>query len=158
MGIGAHSIRGVPQGFLPSVRFLVEEHGAEINVPDWWGYTPLHYAATRGDNDLVRYLVERGADVTALSRLGQSPADMARGGQRGFFMQTRHASTQALLEELGSPLVCLNLHFAGTGDVCETAGTTPFEDLYGFPRTPLHARSLDELYGFGRQADSELRE
>lgn len=154
MGIGAHSIQGVPEGFLPAVKYLVEEFAADVNVPDWWGYTPLHYAATRGDNELVRYLVEQGADVMALSRLGQSPADMARGGQRGFFMQTRHPETQALLEELGSPLVCLNLHFTGTGDICETAGTTPFEDLYGFPRTPLYQRDLAELYGYGRADDS----
>jgi ankyrin repeat protein len=42
------------------------------------GYTALHHAAP-GDNDLVLYLVGKGADVKAKSRKGQTTADMANG-------------------------------------------------------------------------------
>jgi len=158
LGIGASSIEGIPDGFLPAVKYLVEEFGTDVNVPDSWGYTPLHYAATRGDNDLIRYLVDQGADVTAMSRLGMSPADMARGGQRGFFMQAPRPESEALLVQLGSPLLCRDLHFDGTGDVCPTAGTSAFEDLYGFPRTPLHERHASEKWGWdGWQEDSEVQ-
>ena len=122
LGLGAHSVRNVPDGFLPAVRYLVEEHRADVNERDWWGYTPLHYAASRGANELIRYLVERGADVTALTRLGQSAADMTRGGRGGYFQRVALPETLELLESLGSPLVCLNVHFMGTGDVCEAAG------------------------------------
>ena len=48
----------VPNGWMPSVRLLVEELGADVNARDHNGYTPLHFAAARGDNELILYLVE----------------------------------------------------------------------------------------------------
>ncbi len=71
--------RYVPDNWLPAVKFLVEECGADINIRDANAYTALHHAASRGDNDVVRYLVEKGADVTVISRKGQTTADMANG-------------------------------------------------------------------------------
>jgi ankyrin repeat protein len=129
-GLGAWTVRAVPDGFMPAVRFLVEEMGADPNGVDAWGYRPIHYATSRGDEEMIRYLVSRGADVKALTRLGQSPADMARGGQGGFFTRRAFPETQALLESLGSPLVCLHVHFMGTGDTCHMAGKTELEDNY----------------------------
>lgn len=142
LGYVRHS---VPDGFMEAVKYLVEEHGADVNEVDWWGYTPLHYAASRGDNEMIEYLVSLGADVGALTRLGQSPADMARGGRAGYFDRVAYPATVALLESLGSPLVCLHTHFNGTGDHCEFAGTTEFEDRYGFTRVPLVERSEADL-------------
>jgi len=121
LGLGAYSIRNVPDAFLDAVKYLVEEHGADVNLRDYWGYTPLHYAASRGDNEMIRYLVSKGADVTAVTRLGQSTADMARGGRGGYFQRVPFPETQALLESLGSKLLCLNVHFNGTGDYCAGA-------------------------------------
>ena len=138
LGIGASIVEGVPDGFLAAVKYLIEKFDADVNVPDAWGYTPLHYAATRGDNELVQYLVDKGADVTAISRLGMSPIDMTLGGQRGFFGQAARPETEALLEKLGSPRLCKDLHFDGTGTVCPTAGTSQVEAMYGYPTTPLH--------------------
>jgi hypothetical protein len=57
------------------VRFLVEECGAEVDVRDANAYTALHHAASRGDNEVIVYLVDRGADVTVLSSKGQTMAD-----------------------------------------------------------------------------------
>ena len=71
--------RYAPDNWLPAVRFLVEECGADVNTRDANGYTALHHAASRGDNELVRYLVENGADVKVVSRKGQTTADMANG-------------------------------------------------------------------------------
>ncbi len=71
--------RHVPNNWLPAVKYLVEECGADVNLRDANGYTALHHAASRGDNELVRYLVEKGADVTVVSRKGQTTADMANG-------------------------------------------------------------------------------
>ena len=62
--------RYVPDNWLPALKFLVEECGADINIRDANAYTALHHAASRGDNDVVRYLVEKGADVTVISRKG----------------------------------------------------------------------------------------
>ena len=78
-GFAANSHRHVPDGWLTAVKYLVEEHGADVNARDHNGYNPVHHAAARGDTELIRYLVEKGADVTAVSRRGQTTADMANG-------------------------------------------------------------------------------
>ena len=91
--------RHVPDNWLAAVRFLVEECGAEVNVRDANAYTALHHAASRGDNGLVLYLVEHGADVTVVSRRGQTTADMANGPIQRL---QPFPATVALLEDLGS--------------------------------------------------------
>ena len=127
LGLGAFQQNNVPNNFLPSVKFLVEEMGADVNLPDAWGYTPLHYAAVRGDNALIEYLVAKGADPKAISRLGQSVVDMTRGGRNGFFSRTPHPQTMELLLRLGSEFKCLNTHFRNNGDWCPGAGVPPFK-------------------------------
>lgn len=121
-GLGSFSIRNVPGNFIPAVKYLIEEHGADVNQLDSWGFTPMHYAASRGDNDLIRYLVSQGGDVKVITRLGQSTADMARGGRSGFFTRVAYPETVDLLQEMGSSLECLHTHFLDTGDFCELAG------------------------------------
>jgi uncharacterized protein len=98
-GFAGNAHRHAPDGWLPSVKYLVEELGADINARDNDGYTALHHAAARGDNALILYLVSKGADVTAVARSGQTVADMANGPvQRVSPFQ----GTVALLEKLGS--------------------------------------------------------
>ena len=123
LGLGAFSVRNRPSQFMSAVRYLVEELGADVNQRDSWLYTPLHYAASRGDNELIEYLVSQGADVTAITRLGQSTADMARGGRAGFFTRVPFPETVELLTALGATLECLHTHFLDTGDFCPGAGT-----------------------------------
>ncbi len=79
LGFAGNSHRHVPHGWLPAVQFLVEELGADVNARDHHGFTPLHHAASRGDNALIRYLVSKGADVKVVSRSGQTTADLANG-------------------------------------------------------------------------------
>ncbi len=122
LGLGAFSVRNAPDQFLAAVKYLVEEHGADVNLADSWGYRPLHYAASRGDNELIEYLVSQGADVTAITRLGQSTADMARGGRAGFFTRVAYPETVDLLIGLGASFECLHTHFLDTGDFCPGAG------------------------------------
>jgi ankyrin repeat protein len=122
LGLGAFSMRNAPDQFLPAVRYLIEELGADVNMRDSWLYTPMHYAAARGDNEMIEYLVSQGGDVTAITRLGQSTADMARGGRSGFFTRVAFPETEELLQSLGSTLECLHTHFLDTGDFCDGAG------------------------------------
>ena len=61
------------------MRFLVEDCGADVNLRDANGYTPVHHAASRGDNEMILYLVEKGAAVNGVSRKGETTADMANG-------------------------------------------------------------------------------
>lgn len=98
-GFAANAHRHVPGGWVPAVRYLVEELGADVNARDHEGYSPLHHAAARGDNELIRYLVERGADVTVVSRRGQTTADMANGPVQRI---QPFPETVALLERLGA--------------------------------------------------------
>ena len=128
LGIGAYTVSAVPGGFMPATQYLVEQLGADVNAVDWWGYRPLHYAASRGDNEMIRYLVSKGADMTLLTRMGQSVADMARGGQAGFFMRVEYPETVELTQSLGSPMLCMHVNFSGTGTVCPGAGKTDFEE------------------------------
>jgi len=99
VGFAANSHRHVPDAWLPAVKYLVEEHGADVNERDHDGSTPLHNAASRGDNELIHYLVEKGADVQAINRRGQSTADMANGPVQ---RTQPYFDTVALLESLGS--------------------------------------------------------
>lgn len=77
----ANSHRYVPDGWLPATKYLIEELGVEVDQRDFDGYSAVHHAASRGDNELILYLVEQGADVTLVSRRGQTTADMANGPQ-----------------------------------------------------------------------------
>ena len=140
LGLGAFSVRSVPDQFMSVLKYLIDEHGADVDLRDSWGYTPLHYAASRGDDEMIRYLVAQGADVGVITRLGQSTADMARGGRAGFFTRVEYPETVALLQSLGSTLECLHTHFLDTGDFCEGAGVGdpwqpgPDGDRPGIPR------------------------
>ncbi len=98
-GFAANAHRHVPDGWMPALRFLVEEQGADVNSRDHEGYTPLHHAAARGDIEMIEYLVEHGADPTVVSRHGQTTADMANGP----YQRTQpYPKAVALLERLGS--------------------------------------------------------
>ena len=78
-GFAGNAHRHAPEAWLASVKYLVEEMGADVNMRDDGGYTPLHHAAARGDVEVINYLVSKGADVKAVSRRGQTTADMANG-------------------------------------------------------------------------------
>ncbi|MEQ8329832.1 MAG: ankyrin repeat domain-containing protein [Longimicrobiales bacterium] len=71
-----------PTGWLAAVKFLVEEAGADVNARDHDGYSPMHHAAARGDNEVLQYLHDKGADATLISRRGQTTVDMANGPQQ----------------------------------------------------------------------------
>ena len=98
-GFAGNSHRHVPDGWMPTMRFLVEELGADVNARDLNGYTPVHHAAARGDNEMILYLVEKGADVTAVARSGQTTVDMANGPVQRI---QPFVETVALLERLGA--------------------------------------------------------
>ena len=78
-GFAANSHRYAPTGLLNAVKYLVEETGADVNAVDHEGNTPLHNAAARGDVEMIKYLVSKGADVSRVNREGQTVADMANG-------------------------------------------------------------------------------
>jgi ankyrin repeat protein len=78
-GFAANSHVIHPAGWMPAVKYLIEEIGADVNARDHQGNTALHNAASRGDIEMILYLVAHGADVRAVNREGQTTADMANG-------------------------------------------------------------------------------
>lgn len=88
---------------LAAVEILLDA-GADIAARDGFGLTALHGAAYRGWNDMVRYLVSRGADPLATDNEGYTPFDAAEGRIRGVGREanvtTVHEETARLIESL----------------------------------------------------------
>ena len=59
----------------------------------------MHHAAARGDNEMIRYLVSKGADVKSVNRAGQTTVDMANGPVQ---RTQPYPETIKLLEKLGA--------------------------------------------------------
>ena len=98
-GFAANAHRHAPDAWVPTVTFLVEELKADVNARDFKGYTPLHHAAARGDNALIKYLVSKGADPMAVARTGQTTVDMANGAVQRI---PPFLDTIELLEKMGA--------------------------------------------------------
>jgi len=98
-GFAGNSHRFAPTGMMAAVKYLVEEAGADLNAVDHDGNTALHHAAARGDNEMIRYLVSKGADVKRVNRAGQTTVDMANGPVQRI---EPFPETIALLEKLGA--------------------------------------------------------
>lgn len=99
-GIGwmANHTANSAENWLAAVKYCVEL-GADVNAVDSRGYTPLHGAAYIGDNTMVQYLIDKGAKIDAVTKAGDTVADMANGPTR---FGLPHPDTVALLEKLGS--------------------------------------------------------
>jgi ankyrin repeat protein len=90
--------RHVEDGWLAAARFFVEELGVDPDLRDWEGFTPLHNAAARGDNEVVLYLLGKGADPHLVARTGQTTVDAANGPHQRLMP---FIETVGLLESLG---------------------------------------------------------
>jgi ankyrin repeat protein len=88
----------VPDSWRAAVEYCVEL-GLDVNAIDARGYTALHGVAFRGDNDLIKFLVAKGAKTDVKTKTGDTIADMANGP---IPHSIPHADTVALLESLGS--------------------------------------------------------
>ncbi|HUC76503.1 MAG TPA: ankyrin repeat domain-containing protein [Vicinamibacterales bacterium] len=98
-GFAANSHRFAPAGMLAAVRYLIEELHVDVNARDHEGNTALHNAAARGDVEMIKYLVSKGADVKAVNREGKTTADMANGPVQRI---QPWPEALALLESLGA--------------------------------------------------------
>jgi len=98
VGWAAYWTQNAPYSRLDAVKFCLE-HGAQVSARDAKGYSALEGAAFRGDNELITYLIAKGADVHAKTKAGDTVADLANGL---FEHAVVHPETVALLERLGS--------------------------------------------------------
>jgi len=58
------------------VKKLVE-CGANVNIQDSNGNTPLHLAYLRRDQEMIKFLEDNGADKNCKNHNGKSPSDMS---------------------------------------------------------------------------------
>ncbi len=67
------------KGHLSVVKYLVDEKKLDMNQSPAGLGTALHFAAGGGFLDVVRFLVEKGADTSARTKFGhETPVEMAR--------------------------------------------------------------------------------
>ncbi|KAF4454137.1 Ankyrin repeat, partial [Fusarium albosuccineum] len=52
---------------------LLTEHGADVNMSDRYGASPLHMAVRSDNFEVVRYLLQHGADAEACNNIGETP-------------------------------------------------------------------------------------
>jgi ankyrin repeat protein len=97
LGWAPNFSRNAP-GRMDAVKYCLEL-GLDVKAKSQKGYTALHGAAFLGDNDLIAFLVDYGADVTAVSKDKNTVVDMANGP---FAHAIVHSDTIALLEKLGA--------------------------------------------------------
>jgi len=67
---------------------LLLDAGADVNVRQPGGFTPLHAAAQGGNAELVELLLERGADRDVRLDDGRTPEDLARESGHGDVAKT----------------------------------------------------------------------
>jgi ankyrin repeat protein len=75
--------------------------GNDVNAADTNGDRALHGAIHRGAGNIVRFLIEKGADIDAVNDKGWSPLSVAQGV---FYPNTfnRHPELVTLLLDLGA--------------------------------------------------------
>ena len=99
------SLPGQEDEVLEAVKMCVEL-GNDIHAVNYRGMTALHGAAFRGANNVVEYLVARGADLDARNELGYSPLAIADGfSYSDFYKAQKHTAAllRKLMEDRGIP-------------------------------------------------------
>jgi ankyrin repeat protein len=76
-GVGAVTLATQSRKF-EALKYLVETVGLSVNEPRKSGGSPLHTALRFGDPEVVKYLVEKGADLTVKDRQGRTPVESAK--------------------------------------------------------------------------------
>lgn len=111
---------------------LLAARGAEINLAGENGWTPLHGAAYKGLDEIIKFLVAKGADLEAKDVWKQTPLVIAGGLQTveigdHFYQSPRIArkATYDLLLSLGAkPLNASGVHLVDTATGVGEAGSS----------------------------------
>jgi ankyrin repeat protein len=93
--------RGTEAEALEALQVMIDA-GLDIRSTNAKSETALHGAASRGADSIVRFLLQRGADVNAKSKSGMTPLDEAIGIKGAIGLPVPHDSTVALLKESGA--------------------------------------------------------
>ena len=76
-GFAGNAHRHAPGAWMAVMKYLVEDLHTDVNARDNNGYTALHGAAARGDNEMIQYLISHGAHGGGHGeRSGAAPAPL----------------------------------------------------------------------------------
>lgn len=75
---GVSALHAALAGPMPDIARSLIAAGADVNLTQQSGVTPLHEAAHIGRADLVRLFLDHGADPSARDERGRNAADFAR--------------------------------------------------------------------------------
>jgi len=96
-----------------AVEFLLHRGAGCIRIQDCYGQTPLSLAARWGREEVVRLLLDYGADIEARDSQGQTPLSSAAGWGRETVVRLLldcGADMEALDDEGKTPLKCAEEH------------------------------------------------
>jgi ankyrin repeat protein len=77
------------------------DSGADINAVNEGDFTALHGAAYRGLNEVIKILVDRGANINARDYRGRTAFRIAEGSKQSFQFQA-YSDTAAFIKSLGA--------------------------------------------------------
>ena len=104
LGVRSHqplTPRGVPSPPAEAAVRVLVEAGVDVNAVNNGDFTALHGATFRGLNEVIRYLVEQGADIDARDYRGRTAYRMAEGAKQSFQYQAFPATAE-FLKQLGA--------------------------------------------------------
>lgn len=90
------------EALLAAVR-LAHALGNDVDAENAMGIRAIHGAANRGSDDIIRFLVENGADITVADAEGRTPLDWAKGVFLATHPPVRKVETVRLLGSLSRP-------------------------------------------------------
>ena len=85
---------------LRDLRYILDLHPHYVNVADDLGWTPLHEACRTLNLEIVQFLVDRGADIHAKTKAGESVAYVAT-----FFVETTSPEPEFQQNPYSHPMV-----------------------------------------------------
>lgn len=91
-----NALRNAAKNDQPEIIKILLEYGANINVPDSQGMTPLHVAAETYNDEMIKFLLQHSANKFARTNDGQTASEIAR--------NNRCKSIVAYLENFKQPL------------------------------------------------------
>lgn len=96
--VGGQTYSGSNQ-FLDAVKLCLD-HGADVNAVNSMGITAVIGAANRGSDDIIEFLVKKGASLNVKDKQGRTPLVWAKGVFLATNPPVEKPSTMALIEKL----------------------------------------------------------
>lgn len=129
-----------------AIKRILQEGVIKVNDQDKLGYTMLHYAASHGHIDLIKFLVEKGGDINALDLTSWTPLHLAAIAD--------NYKTCKILLELGANFECPNDDEQLPVDLSEDAKVKKL--LSDATKKKMAAKKVKAVYDFTAETPEYL--